>query len=336
MLRTYKPLDDHPVFEYQEYIQHLICEVWCNAQEPISCYGLLNEDVEKIYNARDWVKNSVDEIYELSKSLTEDERAAIREAFILNNGIENLCEAISQPVSLDDLPNVVKEKMKDFLVKCYSDLITAKEKLDYYNNLIYNNNNLKFCPCCGLVPIESGESRYREDNDHFLPKEKYPFASVNFSNLTPLCSKCNKKCKSTKNPCENNRRSFYAFKPLPNEFEIGLTIKSSNTTNYGDLKQEEVELEFNNDAEKVDTWNWLFDIKNRYNEEVRQFSKTELRTIANRFKRNTARKEGATYEQILNDAIEDYHIDRYDDRKFLKLAFLKEILLKPEWMAVYS
>jgi hypothetical protein len=336
MLRTYNPLADHPVFIYHKYLQHLICEVWCNAQNGIACIGLLSEEFEQIYLSRDWVKDTVDEIYELCKTLTDAQRSDIREAFIVNNEIEELCEAAKQPIALSQLPDIVENKMKAFLIRCYNDLIPAKEKLDYYNDLIDNQNaNYKFCPCCGLVPVESSESRYREDNDHYGPKADYPFASVNFFNLVPLCSKCNKKCKSTKNPFENSRKSFYAFKALSQEFEITITINNTNTTNYGDLQEGEVLLEFNNDADKVDTWDWLFQIRSRYNEEVRQFSKTELRILANRFKRNRERNQEATYEQILIDEIENYTVDKYDDRKFLKASFLKEILSKPEWMAVY-
>ncbi|WP_211221671.1 hypothetical protein [Spirosoma panaciterrae] len=330
-------MDEHPVFVYQQYFQHLICEVWCQAQDEILCTDLLSNEFEEIYWERDWVKTAVDEIYEICKKLTDEERADIKEAFFVNNNIEELCEAQKEPIGLDILPDVVEKKMKTFLIKCYSDLITAKEKLDYYNKLIeHQKANYKFCPCCGILPVESTESRYREDNDHYGPKAEYPFASVNFSNLVPLCSKCNKKCKSSKNPFENRRKSFYAFKALDQEFEIVITINNTDATNYGELSQDEISMSFNNDSHKVATWDWLFEITTRYNEEVRQFSKTELRTLANRFNRNTRRKHGATYEEILNDEIENYNIDRYDDRKFLKASFLQEMLNKPEWLAVYT
>ena len=101
------------------------------------------------------------------------------------------------------------------------------------------------------------------------------------------------------------------------------------------LEDNEITISFNNDPDKVATWDWLFNIKSRYNEEIRQFSNTELRILANRFNRNSSRKLGQSYEQILNDAIEDYEIDIYDDRKFLKASFLKDIMSKPEWMSVY-
>lgn len=336
MLRTYKPLDSHAIFIYQTHVQQLICDVWCNAVAGQNCQDLLSDEFELIYLARDWVKAEVDEIYDVCKGLTDDERAAIREAFFINNDVESLCEGLAIPIELDTLHSVVEQRMKPLLVRFYNELINSKEKLDYYNKLIQNSDNFKFCPCCGLSPIESAESHYREDNDHYLPKADYPFASVNFGNLPPLCSKCNKKCKSTKNPFSNGRVSFYAFKPLESEFEINIDINDDDSTDYLELIESEVVIGFNNNTEKVDTWKWLFGIYARYNEEIRQFSKTELRILANRFRRNGQRKQGLSYEEILNDAIEDYDIDKYDDRKFLKAPFLKEMLNKPEWLSTYK
>jgi hypothetical protein len=336
MLRTYKPLANHSIFIYQNHVEHLVCNVWCKAEAGTNCLDLLTQEFEEIYTAREWVKEGVDEIYELCKILTQAERNTIKEAFFINNDIDSFCEANKTPIELSALHPVVENKMKPLLIKFYSDLIGAKEKLQYYNDLMIHNGNFKFCLCCGLLLVESAETHYREDNDHYLPKAEYPFASVNFKNLPPLCSKCNKKCKSTKNPFENARKSFYAFKPLGNEFEITVSISTTNATSYLALQSTEVGLSFNNDSNKVSTWHWLFQIDTRYNEEIRQFSKTELRILANRFKRNDERKKDESYEQILNDAIDDYDIDKYDDRKFLKKSFLKEMLSKPEWMAVYD
>ena len=336
MLRTYKPLNYHEIFIYQTHAQHLICEVWCNANDGQSSQDLLSEDFETIYLARDWVKVGVDEIYDLCKLLSDDERAAIREAFFINNDIESLCEGASSPTELNTLHTVVKQRIKPLLVRFYNELINSKEKLDYYNKLVENNNNYDFCPCCGLIRIESNESPFREDNDHYLPKAEYPFSAVNFSNLPPVCSKCNKKWKTTKNPFENARSSFYPFKPLEAEFEIATSINNSDSTNYLLLNEEDIAISFNNNANKVETWNWLFGIKTRYNEEIRQFSKGELRLIKAQFERNRKRNNDLTYEEVVSDIIDDYRIDKYDDRKFLKLSFLSEILTKPDWLAIYN
>ena len=93
MLRTYKPLNHHSIFVYQQHVEHLVCNVWCKAEAGVNCQDLLTKEVEDIYTKRDWVKAGVDEIYELCKALTPDERTAIREAFFMNNDIDSFCEA---------------------------------------------------------------------------------------------------------------------------------------------------------------------------------------------------------------------------------------------------
>lgn len=339
MLRTYIPIN-HPIFTLHNYVEHLVCQVWCNASDDSTCENLLDANFEIIYNAYAWLKTDVDTIYEKCKTLTDEQRADIREAFNVNNRIAELCNGTLTPVELSSLPDVVKEDMKPLLVRFYDYLIDRAEvpgnKLHYYNALRTENPTFKFCPCCGLSPIESAESHYREDNDHYLPKADFPFASVNFQNLVPLCSKCNKKCKSTKNPFEAGRVSFYPFDTTHTGIEVSINIVDNPDLDYQTLRENDIEISFNNDPNKTSTWDWLFRIKERYNEETRSFSKTELRTLANRLLRNRDRKLGQTYEQILDDTIEDYEIEIFEDRKFLKRPFLQTIKTKPEWMGVYA
>jgi hypothetical protein len=337
MLRTYKPIS-HEIFTLHNQLEHLVCQVWCGADNT-PCIDLLTPDFEIIYNSYDWLKNDIDTIYEKCKLLSDKERADIREAFVVNNRIEELCSGTINPISLASLPTVVTDYMKPLLVKFYEYLLdraeVAGDKLDYYNKLI-QNNRFTTCPCCGLIPIESAESHYREDNDHYLPKSDFPFASVNFNNLVPLCSKCNKKCKGSKNPVENSRKAFYPFNINHNEINVDISIIDNDNLNYIHLKDTDIKITFDSDSDKTETWNWLFNIKERYNEETRKFSKSELRIIANRLFRNAKRKQGLSYNEIIDDTIEDYEIDKYEDRKFLKIAFLTEMKSKPEWMAVYQ
>jgi hypothetical protein len=339
MLRTYRPVN-HSIFTLHHYVEHLVCQVWCNASDASTCANLLDADFEVIYGAYPWLKTKVDAIYEKCKTLTEIERADIREAFYVNNRIAELCDGILSPIGLDALPIVVREDMKPLLVKFYDYLIDRSEvpgdKLDYYNALLTENPTFQFCPCCGLSPIESAESHYREDNDHYFNKAHFPFASVNFSNLVPLCSKCNKKCKGSKNPADAGRVSFYPFDTTHTTIEVSINIVDSPALDYQALKENDIVISFSNNPNKTSTWDWLFNIKERYNEETRGFCRTELRTLANRLFRNHNRKTGLTYEQILDDTIEDYEIEIFEDRKFLKRPFLQTIKTEPEWMGVYA
>lgn len=338
MLRTYHPIPD-PIFKLHEQLQYLVCNIWCDASDLNTCKQLISGDFETIYNKYDWVNTAIDRIYEKCKDLTLIERTAIREAFNINNRIEELCNGTLVPVPLNSLPAVVETDMKPLLKKFYYELLDRAEvsgnKLSYYNALV-TRNKYKTCPCCGLSLIESAESHYREDNDHYLPVSDYPFTCVNFYNLAPLCGKCNKKCKGAKNPFEDGRVSFYPFGVPVNKINVSIAIGDNVNVDYLNLKSADLVISFDNNPDKISTWNWLFKITERYNKETRNFSKTELRTIANRIYRNSKRKNGESYETILDDAIDDYQYEIYDDRKFLKIPFLQAIKNKPDWMAVYN
>lgn len=337
MLRTYKPIQ-HEIFTLHGHLEHLVCQVWCNANDNDSCTDLLEEDFEEIYNEYDWLKADVDAVYDKCKELSAEERSQIREAFNVNNRIEELCNGTLRPKYLNDLPSVVENNMKPLLVKFYNDLLdrvtVAGDKLEYYNALQLEND-FAFCPCCGLVPIESAESHYREDNDHYFPKAEFPFASVNFKNLVPLCSKCNKKCKGSKNPIESDKVAFYPFSGKHDNVEVDISITDSESLDYRKLEDNDIQIHIEGDSNKIVTWDWLFEIKARYNEEVRKFYYTELRILANRIHKNSTRRSGLTYLEIIEDKIEEYEFEKYSDRKFLKIPFLKALLNQPDWMNVY-
>lgn len=334
MLRTYLLIDD-PIFELHKMLEHLVCEVWCNASDDITCQQLLNANFEEIYLKYSWLREDVDKVYAKCKSLPAEQRTSIRNGFNVNNRIEELCNGL-KAIELDALPKVVEGEMLPVLKKFYSKLLDLDkvpgDKLKYYNRLV--NDKYINCPCCGIVKIEPEESAFREDNDHFFPISKYPFAAVNFNNLFPVCEKCNKKRKGTKTPQEHNGFAYYGFAKR-NDIKVSVKINDSDDLDYSKLKAKDLSFSFTEDANKNSTWNYLFGIIERYNKEVRDFSFTELRTIKNRIYLNKDINKGNSYDAVLNFEINNYEADKYKESKFLKSAFLQEIKTKPEWMAVY-
>lgn len=336
MHRTYRPIN-HPISSLHIMLEHLVCEVWCNASADNTCQELLSEEFEIIYLAYQWLKKDINAVYEKCKTLDDKQRADIREAFYINNRIEDLCNGEIQPIEFASLPEFVEEDIQPLMKLFYTPLLDRAtvpgDKLDYYN-LLVQENGYKTCPCCGLVKIESPETRYTEDNDHFFPIAHYPFAAVNFKNLVPACDKCNKKHKGSKKPLDHNGVAYYAFanrQPI----EINITIADNADLDYSALKADDIQLSFSEDPDKNATWNWLFNIEERYNQEVRDLSFNELRTLKRRFIFNKDRNPGTLYEDVLDFEIANYEADIYDEKKFLKASFLKAIKQKPEWMAVY-
>ena len=176
----------------------------------------------------------------------------------------------------------------------------------------------------------------REDYDHYLPKAHYPFASVNFLNLIPICKKCNQDRKKAKDPIENDRVTFYPFSTVEHNIEINLNYKADINKEDKELNFTDLEINLNGQADKIETWDWLFDIVTRYEDKVKRFSKRFSNEIKSWHKIFTEDNEIWTYEQTIDRLINQYEPDYYDDKKFLKIAFLKAVKNDAKFIAVYE
>ena len=341
MLRLYKPIK-HDIFKLHEMLEHLVCSVWCEACDD-ACETKLNEDFKKLLpysiSKRKLLKDEVERIYDSFKGLSNDQKDTIKKAFGFTNQIEKLCNKDVQPVYLSAMDKVVSEDIKPLFKWCYENLLdkakVTGDKLEYYQELI-RKNDFQYCPCCGLIDFESPapENTTREANDHYLPKSKYPFASVNFQNLVPLCYKCNSDRKSTKDPIENDRKAFYPF--ANGEHDISIAIEIDKSKDIDKLERDDLTLTLTGDPEKIKTWDWLFDISDRYKDTVREkIAYNLVRQLANRYKRNKERNQGLTFTEIIDDHIKDYEDDKYSDKKFLKVAFLEELKNCTDFIEVY-
>lgn len=345
MLRLYKPIPEHEIFKLHELFSHVVKEVWCKACEGESCEDKLQEEFKKIYNyayinKKHKLKQEVEEIYELFKDLSEQEKQLISQAFDSTNQIEELCEGRITPIYLDALPEVVKKRIKPLMKWCYEKLLekgkVAKGKLAYYKALRKNNKDLKTCPCCGLIDLESSNSDKREAFDHYLPKTLYPFASINFLNLIPICHKCNSDRKTTKDPIKNGKIAFYPFSVATHNIEIEIETRLEVSNEDKDFDLSDLQVKLIGDEKKVETWDWLFDIKERYIGTCKDNSRDWFRQLINRYKKNKKRGTGPSLTDIIEAQIAEYEDNLYSDKKFLKIAFLNVLKKDPAILEVYQ
>jgi hypothetical protein len=341
MLRLYKPIE-HDIFTLHNLLEKVVCEVWCTACDD-SCDDKLEQAFKDIYHYTyrgNPLKDEVERIYDIFKGLTSEVRTQVREAFITNNNIESLCNGTS-PVYLQTLPAVVESDIKPLFKWCYETLLENKlvagDKMDYYNQLIkHPANDFDTCPCCGLIDFESAESIRREAYDHYLPKATYPFASVNFKNLVPLCYKCNSDRKSKKDPIEDDRVAFYPFSSEEHSIECSYTFNVDIISDTKQVNLDKLSISFTGNVPKTETWKWLFAIEDRYNDYIKSKAKSWLRELATRFEKNNKREQGLSYLEVINDDIEIYEDDKYSEKKFLKIAFLKAIKNDAVFISVYE
>lgn len=336
MLRLYRPIT-HDIFKLHEIIEHLVCSVWCEADPETSFHSLVNNELKAILpykvNKEYSFIQKVEIIYEIFSGLSPVQKQATRDAFRTNNEIEKLCSKTLKPIYLSNLPPIVETEIKSLFEWCYNDLLdkakVTGDKLDYYKELI-EENDFQYCPCCGLIDFESPtpENEVREANDHYLPKSIFPFASVNFQNLVPLCYKCNSDRKSTKDPIENDRKAFYPFANGKHNISIKLAI--DETKDIDKLERADLTVALNGEGDKIETWDWLFDISERYNDKVRPRIKRYLRELKNRYRQQRKDNPSLTFVNIIDREIELYEDDKYSDWKFLKIPLLSELKLRTD------
>lgn len=290
---TYVP---HQMEKMQEFIDFIFYEVWCKA--PTMEYGIhLFEPLEPLYkvmnelytrdladNLKDgagrWFYQSVNEIFNEFKKLNANDIETYAQYHKANNLIEELCSnnLCHSPLRYSDwsVPkNDLNSKIEDFFTKLYSSgffgLSFVREAVgsdlsSYYDDFV-RANNAGCCPFCGLLPIDNEFDPTREAFDHYLPKSKYPFNSVNLKNLAPSCNKCNSGNKRDEDPLNNKagdrRKAFYPFSKTDTTLHIEIDVHSED---WVDPKPTDFAISILSTMypEEAVTWNDLFRIKDRY------------------------------------------------------------------------
>jgi hypothetical protein len=273
----------------QEYIDYIFYEIWCEA--PDRDYDIIlfnnNADLKEIMVAfhytepkgAEFFSKGIQKIFLIFKTLSSDEISHLKSWYQANNSIENICknEPTFTPATYSDVNRLNADlgaALKAFFPPLYShDFLSLKalaDKIgmidDHYKEFVRANSRSK-CPFCGLYDIDGEYVHTREAYDHYLPKAKYPFSSINLKNLAPICYKCNSGHKGSKDPLHYRngirRKAFYAYNPISYTLEIGLRLNSADIEN---LKPQDINITFGPEGlrEELQTWNEVFSIEERY------------------------------------------------------------------------
>jgi len=299
MLFAYKPVA-HEMEAMHQFIEFIFREVWCKALQ--TQYGLdlfapnpsLRAIMDEFFRmdsagkldvtgAAYFFYEHVNAIYNEFKTLTPVEIASYSALFDTNNDLESLCANSSSdaPVRYGELncsKAVLNSKIESFFKRLYSSgffaLAIVKSNVcstigGYYSTFVArgNSNDLDACPFCGMLPIDGEFDPTRDAFDHYFPKSKYPFNSVNLRNLCPSCNKCNSGNKRDQDSIHdsggNRRKAFYPFAASATEIQLEVSVK---TNKLDEMTPECLGIEIKCDqySAKVETWQTLFDIKKRY------------------------------------------------------------------------
>ncbi len=279
-------------------------------------------------------------------------RQSLFDEFEAGLDIKSLCEEKTKAVVLskdysENLHTALKAVLIDhFYGTALGTNRTIQQKLDttlinHHIAFKNENNSGRVCPFCGLHEYALLEGEAKDDYDHWLYKSKYPIYAVNFSNLVPMCDKCNQSgVKGTADVLHNDdgtrRESFYPYEPNQG---VRLTVNNySDVDSLSDENKEKYPYGYYSldivqqdpiETEKVETWKTVFKIEKRFNSYLSSHNKQlkddfheyylpdhaeftlsndimNLRTIVGAFKNqlgNPKRKTGVVINQSYLDFI---------------------------------
>jgi hypothetical protein len=337
MLKTYTKIE-HSIFGVHKLIGFLVLDVFCKANHQ-SCYSKLNDDLKSLYNNvnSDWFKNSIEDIYNIIKDI-ENDRDNLKLIFENNNKIEYLCSNPKEILRLELLSGKLVEKLKPFFKELYKKILSWEfikkkygTKKEYYNALKLKND-FGFCPCCGFGLIKHTSNKGHSAFDHYLPLVYYPFSAINFDNLFPLCNECNSDNKGSKDVLLSGEKIFYPFNEIHPIIEIDIKIREKdlfslfrkNSIEIEEISKEELEVNYINIieySEELRSWDLIFDINQRFFEQVKSNGKHWLTNFSRRY--NLDKDRNSFDDIISNVCYESEHEQFY----FLKKSFLHSIRL---------
>lgn len=196
-------------------------------------------------------------------------RSEVRDALARHNAFPEIFNDGLPCVTLTDLPVAIREPIKDFFEFAFGLLTDTKLRDENYRR-VYDELEYKVCAFCGVELLDAPGQK-REALDHYLPIAAYPFAGANFRNLSPMGTKCNSRYKLQQNilfdPASGNRRTCCDPYDSPS---IALSLNDSRPfqgprVNLVTCPEWVIQWQ-GGDPEKLETWESVFAISERYRE----------------------------------------------------------------------
>ncbi len=213
-------------------------------------------------------------IFEEIKYWEQDNRSLFINAIRNSNDIDRICKREIVPTRIGEIEENLRNTVSELFTKLYVQVLNGDNVKNTYGSLqehfkeFKTPNSVFKCPTCGLMSSKSKEEK-RDDYDHYLPKHLFPFSSVNFQNLIPICTDCNGTDVKGKNDIlsiNDNRKIFYPY----DNTHTGIKITCEVTNDRVGVSESDLNYSFNyttaeeNREEEIESWKTIFKINSRY------------------------------------------------------------------------
>lgn len=332
MIYSYQ-LIENKITNAQSFVNYIILEILCRSHKPgmpnVFDETSVNAKYRDLINVNDrYIKKPLNIAYQICKNLTPEQRKVIKKGIHNNINIQGICNGTVKPILYSDLriiDNNLANQLYIFNTSLYKEVMKLNPFTNLYGSLMqhYNAFSLanglksKRCPFCGSSRMLSEFNSKKEAYDHYFPKEKYPFISIHFMNLAPMCHTCNSSYKSRKNPIDIHgagisKKVFYPF----NNYGKIIFEMTLNNINLETIIPDEIEINNSllNHDEEIESWEEIFGIHERFKSIYVGDSFNwleEIRIATNNF--------GETYLNVKSGLEDNY----YSNENFMKLALLE-------------
>lgn len=347
MIYAYRHLP-HKIEGLNTEIEYFFNKLFENNLETYDDKILLTEEFIITITTSQKFKTYLKEITETYFKLDDTDKQTLKDAFKNNLPIEMLCSdpACASPIKFAAIKNEAFRKLlKDFLTGLWEDypIIDAIENKyglvqDHFSDFIDSTHQKAYvCPFCGLHKLKPSGGIKRDAYDHYIPKAFYPFVSINYLNLFPICHECNsdeKKATDTLFDGNNRRRVFYPFDTTyqPNQLSIVVEPEEKySSLNFKTLLQDiKWKYKFTyagNDDPRLESWDKIFRVKGRYRENILHYQIEWFGQLCTKYKREL--RKGTNFQdfkkEILDDAKDEIYSSPLGILRYVYFTFLFSI-----------
>ncbi|WP_416448393.1 hypothetical protein ACH3PA_01160 [Leeuwenhoekiella sp. A2] len=217
-------------------------------------------------------------IYDVIKEWDQVDRSTLCENIRQSNQIEAICKGTVKATLLEDVPDEIRNDVDELFYALYEKVLKKSPHfikfygsvIEHFRELKKSPNDFLKCPACGIRDVETIYDDERDQYDHYLAKSIYPFSSVNFKNLVPICQKCNSlDVKSSIDIIsETTGFVFYPYTENHKGISISISVKEDNM----DINKIKYGFAYSNpdgNQKEIESWKYIFKIEKRHNNFVR-------------------------------------------------------------------
>ncbi|WP_254413399.1 hypothetical protein [Dyadobacter diqingensis] len=185
-------------------MHHFFKQLFAEASLVYNHGSLILPYFQTIIDHHDVLDQRLQVLFEAYMGLAVAEKVQVQQAYGNNNSIAQVCNNAIRPVKFDELPVGIRDPLKGLYGSrgVLYQMLTAKDNYDAVKKRCGSlkghfesfrvHNPLSVCPFCGMENLLTDYDDTKNEYDHYLSKGDYPFYSINFNNLTPVCDYCNK------------------------------------------------------------------------------------------------------------------------------------------------